>query len=202
MSWCLHNPVLKGHGVLVSFTWRNRSLRHQVETDGLYFWCEGIGAFNDGVDDGPMHLFGVVKEEGVNFSAPDDHHLLGLSERKDLIKIHGFHVIIKSFSCHDDVSTLREWPSKAFPSFPAHDNSFAQGDSLEVLQVGGLRQGKSPSFPMAPCSSQAKIMDSIGDASDGHWGLDVRVVLVPNDFDIFVPKLVNVCDTRVEFEGW
>ena len=71
---------------------------------------------------------------------------------------------------------------------------------LKCCRSVDWRQGRSSFLPMAPFSSQAKIMDNISFTSCRNRRFDVGVMFVTDHLNVFVSKAVNVLDVRVQFE--
>src|SRR5690606_31606731 len=109
----------------------------------------------------------------------------------------------------DDVGAAGQRALEGFPGLPSHDDGFAEGDALEVLQVVGEVPGQ---LVVAADAAVGGAGDDQGQHhyevpftasgsrwSDGHRRLDMRIGFVANQFEILEAEREQVFHVRIDF---
>ena len=84
------------------------------------------------------------------------------------------------------------------PGFSAHNNSFVERCSFEVVEVRGLAPRQVPVLPNCTFFIACKNHRQHTEASNGDGCFDVRVMFVALNFDVLVGETVDVGDVRIQ----
>src|SRR5690606_5222106 len=201
-----------------------RRFRSKIFTGGLLpsVLCvggkEGV-AVDVGVDFGDVEARDFFEGLGVDFGAADYYGFVDAVDQGDILGhadgvIEGGHDLgairdVIGLAGDDDVGAAGQWALEGFPGLAPHDDGFAEGDALEVLQVVGQVPGQ---LVVAADAAVGGAGDDQGQHhyevpftasgsrwSDGHRRLDMRIGFVANQFEILEAKREQVFHVRIDF---